>query len=36
MQFSSPKTTAGLIGFLVGLTVTGLILIAGSRLIMTL
>lgn len=36
MQPASSKAAAGLIGFLIGLTVTGLILIGGSRLIMAL
>lgn len=36
MQPSSPKTAPGLVGFLIGFTVAGLLLIAGSRLIMSL
>ena len=36
MQPTSPGTTATLIGFMAGFTVTGLLLIAGSRLIMAI
>ena len=36
MQPASRKTTATLMGFMAGFMVTGLLLIAGSRLIMAI
>lgn len=36
MQPSSPKTTATLVGFMAGFMVTGLLVIAGSGLIMAI